>query len=272
MSYYFDIDPFLWTYGIWFLICIGLAIIAAILTEVFLCLWIHRDAKNHGVDATMWTVIVFFTGIIGIILYFAIGRKQTKTKCPRCFQNVDPNSPLCTSCGEQLTPENIIGYDIYAMKKSEFRSPTGFMVTFIVSFVLSVLLMIGGVVGLIVGAFEGGRYYYDSNSQTDNIAGGSTAGDAAANDYFNVSFYSESEIIERTITKTNGTPAEVYVDFEVGEGKVYLTVQQGEKEDYYEMSGSGEMNYFDISSFANGDITLLIDGSEARDVDLDFYW
>ena len=60
--YNFEIDPFFWSYGIWFFVCMGLAIIAAILSQVFLCLWIHRDAKNHGVDATLWTVLAFFTG------------------------------------------------------------------------------------------------------------------------------------------------------------------------------------------------------------------
>lgn len=271
MNYNFDIDPFLGQYGIWFLLCIGLAIVASILSQVFLCLWIHRDAKNHGVDATLWTVVVFFTNILGIILYFAIGRKQTKTKCPRCFQNVDPNSPICTSCGQQLSPENIIGYELYAIKKTEYRSPTGFMVTYIISFVLSILLVIGGFVSLIVGAV--GNYdIYDYHDYSFNDLPGDGATSSVGRRYFDISFETESEMIERTITKSNGHPSEIYIDYEVGEGTVYLSVVQGDVEENYEIKGTGDSNYFEISSFQDGDITLYIDGSEARDVELEFYW
>lgn len=266
--YNFDIDPFFWSYGIWFFVCMGLAIIAAILSQVFLCLWIHRDAKNHGVDATLWTVLAFFTGILGIILYFAIGRKQTKTKCPRCFQNVDPNSPICTSCGQQLSPDNILGYELYAIKKAEYRSPTGFMVTFIVSFVLSILLLIGGFVGLVVGAVD--TYDDHGYSFSDRPDDGATS--SVGRRYFDISFETEADVIERTIIKSNGDPSEVYIDFEVGQGSVYLTVVQDNMEENYEITGSGEGNYFETASFRDGDITLYIDGSEARDVELEFYW
>ena len=58
----------------------------------------------------------------------------------------------------------------------------------------------------------------------------------------------------------------------MGQGSVYLTVVQDNMEENYEITGSGEGNYFETASFRDGDITLYIDGSEARDVELEFYW
>jgi hypothetical protein len=121
-----------------FLPCIILNIFA-ILAYVFMCIWVYRDAKNRCVDATPWLVIVLFTNIIGLILYFTIGRKQNKTKCPQCYQGVDPNLPYCSSCGTQLTPENIIGYNVYGYDSKMKRPTKNMKIAFFISAGLFIL-------------------------------------------------------------------------------------------------------------------------------------
>lgn len=45
--------------------------------NVAILIWVYRDAKKRGADAILWAVLTFVFGLIGLLLYFAIGRKNT---------------------------------------------------------------------------------------------------------------------------------------------------------------------------------------------------
>lgn len=66
---------FIATYGIIFLImCISWAVWLGI------AVWIYKDAKKHNVESpALWAFIVFFIGVIGLLIYLLVARKTKST-------------------------------------------------------------------------------------------------------------------------------------------------------------------------------------------------
>ncbi|WP_267642501.1 PLDc N-terminal domain-containing protein [Haloarchaeobius amylolyticus] len=49
-----------------------------VLFAIVLPIWTYNDAqRNSSHSGLLWALVVFFGGIIGILLYFIIGRDQT---------------------------------------------------------------------------------------------------------------------------------------------------------------------------------------------------
>ncbi len=82
-----------------------------IVIGVILCVWVYRDAKARGADATLWLVIALLTGIIGLIVWLAVrpgeGAPRTAARsapstCPHCGAALTSGAKFCTSCGKKL--------------------------------------------------------------------------------------------------------------------------------------------------------------------------
>ena len=131
-----------------------------------MCLWIFRDAKKHGVDATLWTVIAVFTSFIGLILYFVVGRKQNKTKCPNCYNGVDPTLHYCSACGTPISPETIVGYNVYGVDSQKAVKPM--KTAFFISLVLCVVTVIAWCVIMVNVAANGTHYNWKWQSNSNN--------------------------------------------------------------------------------------------------------
>jgi ABC-type Fe3+-siderophore transport system permease subunit len=72
------------------LICINIAILV----------WVQKDAKARGMDNPMlWMVLVLFTGVIGLIIYFLSRPKGEIIACPSCGQKRMVGLAKCPSCG-----------------------------------------------------------------------------------------------------------------------------------------------------------------------------
>lgn len=48
---------------------IGLAVV-----WILLAVWVYRDAKKRGMEATLWLLLVLLTGLIGLIVYLIVRR------------------------------------------------------------------------------------------------------------------------------------------------------------------------------------------------------
>jgi len=44
---------------------------------IFLGLWTYNDAKERSTDPTLWTLLVVFATIPGLIIYLLVGRSKT---------------------------------------------------------------------------------------------------------------------------------------------------------------------------------------------------
>lgn len=81
-------------------------------------LWVAHDAsKNSKHSSFLWGLAVFVGGLLGLILYFILGREKTaesnlpkaesKTqsgliKCPNCHALEDPARDVCRACEKPM--------------------------------------------------------------------------------------------------------------------------------------------------------------------------
>jgi uncharacterized membrane protein YhaH (DUF805 family) len=56
-------------FGFFILFIIGLFVV-----WILLAVWVYRDAKKRGMEATLWLLLVLLTGFIGFIVYLIVRR------------------------------------------------------------------------------------------------------------------------------------------------------------------------------------------------------
>ncbi|RLE73337.1 MAG: hypothetical protein DRJ37_00460 [Thermoprotei archaeon] len=62
-------------------VLVGVAI--GFIIALAISFWVFRDAKKRGIEnPLLWAVVVFFTGIIGLIIYFFFIRPKKETVPP----------------------------------------------------------------------------------------------------------------------------------------------------------------------------------------------
>ncbi|HEY1378568.1 MAG TPA: PLDc N-terminal domain-containing protein [Gemmataceae bacterium] len=63
-------------------------------------IWVAIDARNRGEDnSVVWMIVVFFTGILGLIVYLLARRPGTLTTCPNCQNRRLAYATVCPHCG-----------------------------------------------------------------------------------------------------------------------------------------------------------------------------
>lgn len=83
------------------------AMVLILLSVIFAGVWVYKDAKQRGLQAGLWTLLVVLSGnFLGLILYLLIGRKQVRGVCGNCGASADLQNQFCPSCGEKLTVKN----------------------------------------------------------------------------------------------------------------------------------------------------------------------
>lgn len=76
--------------GVFVIICITWAIWLAV------AVWIYKDAKKHNVEnPALWAFIVFFIGVIGLLIYLLAARKTKSTLDP--VEQKEPVGPVNTT-------------------------------------------------------------------------------------------------------------------------------------------------------------------------------
>lgn len=71
--------------------------------------WVYKDAQRRKAEnAKLWGVLVFFGGILGVILWFVFrppigGKKPTSTRrCPNCGRIIPEDAKICPYCGKKF--------------------------------------------------------------------------------------------------------------------------------------------------------------------------
>lgn len=73
--------------------------------EVFIGIYVYRDATRRGMNALLWTLIaVFAPSLIGFIIYLIVRSNYSDLKCPRCATPVTEEFVVCPKCGAKLKP------------------------------------------------------------------------------------------------------------------------------------------------------------------------
>lgn len=83
------------------LCCGGILVIplALIIANVFILIWVAKDAKARGMDGAMWLILVFFTGIIGLLVYMASRPQGALKRCRNCGNSRMEVALRCPHCG-----------------------------------------------------------------------------------------------------------------------------------------------------------------------------
>jgi hypothetical protein len=78
----------------------GFVIVAIVVLNIALLVWVARDAKARGMDsAILWMILVMFTGIIGLIIYLLARPQGNVISCPHCGNKRMQVSAKCPHCG-----------------------------------------------------------------------------------------------------------------------------------------------------------------------------
>ena len=68
--------------------------------NIALLVWVARDAKARGMDsAVLWMLLVFFTSIVGLIIYLFSRPQGNVVPCPNCGNKRLAASVRCPHCG-----------------------------------------------------------------------------------------------------------------------------------------------------------------------------
>jgi len=81
--------------GFLLFLVVGLAVL-----HVAILIWVARDAKARGIDsAILWMLLVFFLGLIGLVIYLLARPQGYTVPCPNCGNNRLQASVRCPHCG-----------------------------------------------------------------------------------------------------------------------------------------------------------------------------
>src|ERR1700744_5714512 len=60
-------------------------LVAVIALNIAILVWVARDAKARGLDnAVLWMLLVFFLGLIGLVIYLFARPQGNLVQCPNC--------------------------------------------------------------------------------------------------------------------------------------------------------------------------------------------
>lgn len=230
---------------IWVLICFTLIIIACI----FLWTWTYKDAKNRGLNAKLWTLIVILApNGVGLLIYFLVGRKQSFIKCSNCSNSIPSDSKYCNKCGNLVIQRKMIE-----------KRPTKYL---IICFAVSFMLSIGCFLGLMI------------NNDAIELKSGYSIFLVEVNtkSKWNISYYKSTSKFSRTIDKKENHPLAINIDASCDEGQLYLKLTQNDMKEVIDISDTNGSIKIDLSKFKNGEIKLELIDENCKGVGLEACW
>jgi len=67
--------------------------------KIFVMVWAFKDATSRGdTNAVLWPILIFFTSIIGLVIYLAVRPKGDLSPCPTCHKQRLSTLPVCPHC------------------------------------------------------------------------------------------------------------------------------------------------------------------------------
>lgn len=80
-------------------------ILGLILIPGMAAVYVWRDAKERGMQAALWTLIVLLAPmLIGLIVYLIVRSSYSAFRCPTCAGRVSEQYVICPTCGTKLRP------------------------------------------------------------------------------------------------------------------------------------------------------------------------
>jgi hypothetical protein len=77
-----------------------LSIVIGLVINICVLVWVARDAKSRGMDsAAIWMILVFFTGLFGLVIYIFSRPQGDLRQCGHCGNKRLASSASCPNCG-----------------------------------------------------------------------------------------------------------------------------------------------------------------------------
>lgn len=86
-------------------IIIGLTIILIIfIVWIYIFTWVARDANKRGTSGTLWGILAFFLGLLGLLLYLIARPKGYFVLCNHCGKEKLESLTRCPHCNKAAAP------------------------------------------------------------------------------------------------------------------------------------------------------------------------
>lgn len=228
----------------------------SVLALIFLGIWTYKDAKNRGLDAGKWTAIVLLVpNLIGLIIYFLVGRNEERVQCSNCKSKVQGTSKYCMNCGKEINKldNSYIGQDKNSTK--------GLLIGFIASLIVMIIVFVG--IGYMIFTEEnlGFNSGVSIGSVQNNIG-----------DKLNVSYTISNREFSSTIKIKDNSPRALFMESSHEKGELSVRLVQGELEKVIDLSKEKDNYEFDLSIFAEGKVKIYLVGKGARNVKFKSHW
>ena len=223
-----------------------------ILTYVFLGKWVYRDASNRGLNPVLWTVIVLLVpSLIGLLIYFLVGRKQEMINCNKCDNKIPIYSKFCLYCGDMITNVKIVD------KKSTKGPFMGFIVCIVIFFIIVMLMAV--------------KIFIDDDFASQSEFSLMMKQFNTENTW-NVSYYKSTEEFIRTIKIKDNKPSTMHVKAETKQGSLYLVLIQNDKEEKIDITNTEGFKEIDLKAFDDGKIEAVLFGKGSESVKFEAHW
>ena len=114
-------------FNVLFWVLIVFIIIGAVALQIYMLIWVYKDAKKRNMDAAIWLLIVIVLGIIGLIIYLIIReplvtekseqpaevtstqietkipKERTTIYCAMCGEKIPVDAQSCSYCGNKIS-------------------------------------------------------------------------------------------------------------------------------------------------------------------------
>ena len=82
-----------------FFVIIAVISIISTIVWIFVLIWVAKDASSRGMDnSVLWVVLVFFLGVIGLVIYLVVRPAGTLKTCPECGKKRLREARRCPHC------------------------------------------------------------------------------------------------------------------------------------------------------------------------------
>ena len=135
---------------------LGLSVISeltAVLYKVFLCVAVHKDAREHDdKNAVLWTVLTVLFGLLPVIIYAILRYNKSKDfiSCPHCGKMVSAKYPVCMFCKQPVNDAPKRDFISEDVKKYLILAAVLFVVDVVVK---SIVSLSGGINNITISLF-----------------------------------------------------------------------------------------------------------------------
>ena len=228
------------------------AILSLMSIAVFLGIWTYRDAKEKGLNAILWTLVVVLGSqhLIGLLLYILVGRRNAKIICPECSAQTSAKAQYCEQCGKAIDRE----------KLPVPHSAKKWLIAMLAAFLVFVVGMGSGIAVMV------------TNNAVPAIGENISIGKVEI-DYSNgwkTSYASSTETMTKTIKIDENGPKTLYFKGYCAEGTMLLVVKTDNEITTYPVS-AWEIDV-PIDASKTGSITLELINSKVKHGEFEARW